>query len=85
MAGNMIRVAVLSLGTLVSGLMLDRPLPPITDSRVLYLLAQYKMAVGDTDAGMELVRRAADSGQKNGDLQPAASHQVANAAKVKAS
>jgi hypothetical protein len=63
MTGSAVRIAVLSIGALIGTFCMKVPVPCIhlNDSRVLYLLAQYKMAIGDENSSKELVTRAAEA------------------------
>ena len=63
MSGSAVRIAVLSISALIGTFCMKVPVPCVhlNDSRLLYLLAQYKMAMGDENSSRELVTRAAQA------------------------
>lgn len=60
MTGTKLAVTVLSLATFLGGNQLQRSVDCYVSNspNVLYLMAQYKMAVGDTAAGLRLLKQA---------------------------
>jgi hypothetical protein len=74
MTGSAVRLAVLSVGLLAGSFLMKAPVPcvEVHDSRLLYVLGQYKMAMGDENSGKELVRRAAEAERNQAAVAPAA-------------
>lgn len=57
-----IQIALVMAGLLLGGASAPRVLESVgSNSQVLYLMAQYKVFTGDTDAANQLLRRAAAS------------------------
>lgn len=72
MTGTKLAVAVLSLAAFLGGNQLQKSFDCYVCNRpsMLYLMAQYKMAVGDTATGLRLLKKASAPAVESPKLEP---------------
>ncbi len=76
MLASKITVTVLMLGLFLGGYRVENAALCYlhNDTRLLYLTAQLKMAMGDRDGGLELMRRVGEVEHQNAKYEAAGAH-----------